>query len=353
MDNFSPPVLQLSQPRRRGQANYVCAQKKFLLKPFSSIHLFTFLFSEVVMARIPRLLVSETPAVYHVISRTALDGLPFNAAEKDHLQSLLARFSKIYFTEIIGYCLMDNHFHLLIRMFPEDHVRDEEMVDRYKLAHGEDARLSPENIPALRKKWSSLSELIKEIKQTFSRYYNKRHSRKGYLWGERFKSVIVQNGRTLIHCLAYIDLNPVRAGIVQRPEDYRWSSLGHHAQTGNRDTLLSLDFGLAEWDIKHRDRFQMYRKFVYETGAIDTGKGGRIDPKLIASEKKKGYRLTLADRLRFKTRYFTDAGIIGSQEFVAEHFHRFRDHFTCTRVKKPQRIEGLSGVFSLKRLSNT
>jgi hypothetical protein len=55
--------------------------------------------------------------------------------------------------------------------------------------------------------------------------------------------VIVENGETLINCLAYIDLNPMRAGLVKRPEDYRWNSLGYHVQTGNKDNFLSLDLG--------------------------------------------------------------------------------------------------------------
>jgi hypothetical protein len=58
-------------------------------------------------------------------------------------------------------------------------------------------------------------------------------------WGERFKSVIVENGETLINCLAYIDLNPIRAGLVKRQEEYRWNSIGYHAQTNNRDNFLS------------------------------------------------------------------------------------------------------------------
>jgi hypothetical protein len=58
------------------------------------------------------------------------------------------------------------------------------------------------------------------IKLGFSRYYNRRHNRRGFFWGDRFKSVIVKNGQTLINCLAYIDLNPVRAGIVEKPEEY-------------------------------------------------------------------------------------------------------------------------------------
>ena len=71
----------------------------------------------------------------------------------------------------------------------------------------------------------------------FTRYYNKRHNRRGYFWGDRFKSVIVEKGETLINCLAYIDLNPLRAGLVERPEDYRWNSLGYHVQTGNKDNF--------------------------------------------------------------------------------------------------------------------
>ena len=107
-----------------------------------------------------------------------------------------------------------------------------------------------------REKWSSLSEFIREIKLDFSRYYNKRHNRRGYFWGDRFKSVIVEDGETLINCLAYIDLNPVRAAIVERPEDYRWSSIGYHVQSGNKGDFLSLDFDYVSYTQKNIDRFE-------------------------------------------------------------------------------------------------
>ena len=48
------------------------------------------------------------------------------------------------------------------------------------------------------------------------------------MWGERFKSLIVEDGLTLVNLLAYVDLNAVRAGIVKRPEEYRWCSLDYH-----------------------------------------------------------------------------------------------------------------------------
>src|SRR6056297_1492390 len=304
------------------------------------------------MPRIPRLLVSESPTVYHVISRTALSGLPFDGSDKDTLQRLIFHFSRIYFTEVLGYCLMDNHFHLLVRMFPEDYADEAALLQRFKLAHGDNAVLSPEKVPVLRQKWSSLSEFVKEVKQTFSRYYNKKNGRKGYLWGERFKSVIVQDGRTLVNCLAYIDLNPVRANIVKRPEDYRWSSLGYHVQANNQAGFLSLDLGMADWGVETGERLRRYREFVYETGLLDAGKGARLDPKVVKREREKGYKLTAADRFRYRTRYFTDSGIIGTREFVVRQSKRFHDHFACKKEKTPLKILGLGGVYSLKRLSS-
>jgi len=165
---------------------------------------------------------------------------------------------------------MGNHFHILVRMFPEHKYTDEDIQKRYESFYGDDSMFAAGWIPALREKLSSLSEFVKEIKQSFSRYYNKRHHRRGTLWGERFKSLIVEKGETLINCLAYIDLNPIRAGIVERPEDYRWNSLGYHIQTGNKDNFLSLDFGLKEFGVVNtEERLKHYRRYVYEAGALN------------------------------------------------------------------------------------
>ena len=61
---------------------------------------------------------------------------------------------------------------------------------------------------------------------------------------------LVDKGETLITCLAYIDLNPLRTGIVKRSADYRWNSIGYHIQTNNRDGFLSTDFGLKQFNVK-------------------------------------------------------------------------------------------------------
>ncbi|MFT6182318.1 MAG: hypothetical protein ACI9NQ_001264 [Paracoccaceae bacterium] len=76
------------------------------------------------------------------------------------------------------------------------------------------------------KRMHSLSEFMRGLLQRFTRWFNKRHGMRGTLWEDRFHSVIVQSGFTCRTMTAYIDLNPVRAGICADPAEYRWSSYG-------------------------------------------------------------------------------------------------------------------------------
>ncbi|CAB1059404.1 hypothetical protein D1BOALGB6SA_4166, partial [Olavius sp. associated proteobacterium Delta 1] len=199
-------------------------------------------------------------------------------------------------------------------------------------------------IPYLREKLSSLSEFMREIKVGFARYYNRRHNRRGYFWGDRFKSVIVENGETLINCLAYIDLNPLGAGLVEFPEQYRWTSLGYHIQTNNRDNFLSTDFGLKEFNVQSKkERIKRYRRYVYEAGALSQPEEGNvkvIEDKALEKERRREFELSKSDRFRYRTRYFTDSGIIGSKEFVSANYQRFKNLFYSKEEKKPKRSRG-------------
>ena len=311
------------------------------------------------MPRFARMVNPDQKTVYHVMSRTALDGFPFKDVEKDEFVKIIKRFSQIYFTDIIGFSIMRNHAHILIRMVPDKYFSDDEIKERYTRFYGADVVFpvvddlnGDENKGILyyRQKWSSLSKFMQEVKQTFSRYYNKRYHRRGTLWGERFKSVIVEDGNTLINCLAYIDLNPVRAGIVEKPEDYRWNSIGYHVQTENKDGFLSLDFGLKEFNVMDsKERFRRYRRFLYEKAA----KGNQIQEKALNKERKREFKLSKINRFTHRTRYFTDSGIIGTKEFVSQNYQRFKHIFQSKNEKIPKRIIGLVDVYSLKRLSET
>jgi len=308
------------------------------------------------MPRVSRMIVQNQATVYHVMSRTALAGFPLEAFEKDFLLDLITRLSSLFFTETYGFSLMGNHFHLLVKMVPGDRFSDEEVKNRLELYYGEKkAELGEGQLPFIREKLASLSEFVREIKVNFTRFYNKRHGRRGYFWGDRFKSVIVEKGETLINCLAYIDLNPVRAGIVEKPEDYRWSSLGYHIQTNNKDGFLSTDFGLKEFNVKsQKERVRRYREYVYETGAIlpsDKPYVKAVDHKIVAKERNRGFEISRTDRFLYRTRYFTDSGIIGSKEFVFGTYQQFKHLFQSKHEKKPKSVKGLVGMFSLKRLA--
>jgi putative transposase len=307
------------------------------------------------MPRTQRLINNAESTVYHVMSRTALEGFPLDDIEKDFLLDLMRRYAALYLVEILGFCLMGNHFHILVRVFPEHKFTDQDILKRYVDFYGDERIFAQGLVPSLREKLSSLSEFMREIKVGFARFYNRRHNRRGYFWGDRFKSVIVENGETLINCLAYIDLNPLRAGLVQRPEQYRWNSLGYHIQSNNRDNFLSTDFGLNEFSVMNaKERTRRYRRYVYEAGSLnrpEKGKAKVIADKILEKERSRGFELGKSDRLRYRTRYFTDSGIIGSKEYVAQSYKRFKHLFYSKHEKKPKPIKGLVGIYSLKRLS--
>ena len=304
------------------------------------------------MPRVPRMVRTDPGqnAVYHIISRTALDGLPFKNIEKDELVQIIKRFSEVFAVDVYGYAIMGNHFHLLVEMHPASSLSDDEVRRRYLLLYGKSDFPEP-LLEHYRVRFTSLSSYVKEIKQRFSCFYNKRHRRRGTLWGERFKSVMVEKGSTITNCLAYIDLNAVRAGIVKRPEDYRWCSMGYHAQTKNKDDFLSLDFGLAPFGVPESERLKSYREFLYQAGAMDKKGQAKISEDELKKAACDDFQLNRVKRFRLRTRYFTDSGGIGSKAFVESLFVAFSERFGWKRPRIPKRVFGVEGVYSMKRLS--
>ena len=93
---------------------------------------------------------------------------------------------------------------------------------------------------------------------------------------------------------------------------------------------------------------------MYEAGAVNRSEKMQakvIDDKVVAKERKNKFEISRISRFRYRTRYFTDSGIIGSKEFVSKTYMRFKHHFISKNEKKPKPVKGLSGGYSLKRLS--
>ncbi|PXA02798.1 transposase, partial [Coraliomargarita sinensis] len=154
--------------------------------------------------------------------------------------------------EVLTYCVMANHFHVLLRVPDASEVSDKELLRRYKVLYPKPTKYQTASIAVMEKdllagggeaeavrrkllaRMGDVSEYMKAVKQRFSVWYNRTHQRYGTLWAERFKSVLVEGrGNPLQTMAAYIDLNPVRAELVDDPKDYRFCGYAE-AVAGNR-----------------------------------------------------------------------------------------------------------------------
>ena len=163
------------------------------------------------MARLPRLTLPGYP--HHVIQRgNNRQPIFASAADYQTLLDLLDENAKKFGVAIHAYVLMSNHFHLLAT--PQ----------------------SAEGLP----------QMMQAVGRRYVRYFNDVQKRTGTLWEGRYKSTLIQTDRYLLACMAYMDLNPVRAGLVGQVRDYPWSSHGHY--TGQRLDKLITPHGLV-WEM--------------------------------------------------------------------------------------------------------
>ena len=117
---------------------------------------------------------------------------------------------------------------------------------------------------------------------------------------------------------------------------------------------MSLDFGLKEWnEFNPSEIVRKYRQFVYETGAVDAGKGKTIDENIVDKARKRKYKISRVDRFRYRCRYFTDAGIIGGKDFVQEVFDQVKHLLGSKDERRFTPVGGVEGVYSMKRLGES
>ena len=150
--------------------------------------------------------------------------------------------------ELHAYCLMGNHLHLLLT-----------------------ARTA-----------TGCALLMKAIAQLHAQYINKNYRRSGYLWESRFKSCLVQSEDYLLACYRYIELNPVRAGLVRRPDEYRWSSYAANARgeacllITPHDQYVALGRDPAERQAVYREMFGSQLSTLQVTEIRNATNGGYV-----------------------------------------------------------------------------
>jgi REP element-mobilizing transposase RayT len=269
------------------------------------------------------------------MTRTVNGELLFQDREKEVLRKMIRQVADFSGVEVLTYCIMSNHFHVLVRVPHSTEVTDNELIRRYKVLYpkptkyqtasaelmfqmlrrgGEDADVIRRRLLA---RMFDVSEFMKAVKQRFSVWYNRSHQRYGTLWAERFKSVLVQGeGNPLQTMAAYIDLNPVRAGLVDDPKDYRFCGYGE-AVGG----IIEAQSGLIHiWSAKGVARAESalcaHRLLIFGKHASDVGLSEMTRKRALQVLNEEEGQLPKAVILRCRVRYFTDGAILGSAEFV-------------------------------------
>ena len=173
-------------------------------------------------------------AVYHVTSRgNARDIIFLKDEDRKGFLEILFDVIERYNWLCHAFCLMDNHYHLLI-----------ETID------------------------PSLSRGMRHLNGVYTQSFNRRHNRVGHVFQGRYRAILVQKDAHLIELCRYVVLNPVRAKMVKKPGDWKWSSYKATAFDDQKPDCLTTDWILGQFSTKKKRAQEIYRKFV-ENGIAD------------------------------------------------------------------------------------
>ena len=324
-------------------------------------------------------LLGEGRSFYHVMSRVVDRRRVFEARDKEVFRKILRNQEAFSGVRVVTYCLMSNHFHLLLEvpdrealapldeegllavlpLLYEGHVVEGVRQELERARESGDEAWQKEILDRYERRRGDLSLFLKELKLRVTFYMNKRLGRTGTLWEGRYKSVLVEDcERALLTIGAYIDLNPVRAGIVSKPEDYRWCgyaeacSGGRGAKLARAGLGLMLGEALQDADFKNdwRRTAARYRLFLYEEGQEqapdeqrgERGRRGFAEAEVEAVRDDQG-AMPVRQVLRHRVRYFCDGAVLGTVEFVNAVFEReqrLRKRFGEKRTTGARRMRG-------------
>jgi len=326
----------------------------------------------------------------HCISRTINREFLLGDTEKEQFLRIMRKVEAFTGVQVATYALMSNHFHILLAENERVELSDEALLDRLKAYYGAEnatflahaAHLKQLRADGLeeaarefherfQKRMNDVSEFMKTLKQCFTQWYNKKNNRIGTVWSDRFKSVLVEPGsEAMSYMAAYIDLNPVRADLVDDPKDYRWSGYGEAVAGGGRarlglerlyesDGTLSLALGKgqnAKWEVVG----ERYRVLVYERGVAKSDRWGNqlrpgFDRVEIQAVLDAGGSLPWHVLARCRLRYFTEGVMLGTANYVETHEKRVRDMLGLKRKRHAKNLHEYagSGLYLFRRFRAT
>ncbi len=173
---------------------------------------------------------------YMITNRVIGGSFIFGDVEKQKFLDLMFEGMKRHSYRLLDYVLMDNHYHCVIEIDPIEGMSRDEVIKRWNITQRSKLPREPtdEEFDTFNQKIHDISFVVGNFEQRFVQWYNRRMGRNGSLFN-RFDSVIIEDGRTLAFIMAYITMNPVRAGIVTDPADYHWCGYAYRLAKGKLD----------------------------------------------------------------------------------------------------------------------
>ncbi len=299
---------------------------------------------------------------FHCISRVVDRRFIMGDPEKETFRKILRQCEAFYGLKVFTYCIMSNHFHILVEVPEPRELTEEEVLSRVaalypakfviglnrELGAFRDAGLLDlvrARLASFTRRMFSLSNFMKSLKQRFSSYYNRNHQRSGTLWEERFKSVIVEGEETTLMTMAlYIDLNPIRAGITTDPADYQFCGYAEAVSGGDRarEGIRSLMLRKPEsWRVVQAE----YRRLLYGVGEESSVRQGFTRDEVAEVASQKG-EISSEAVLRHRMRYLSEGVIVGSRSFIDEWLAGNRWRFGERSLAKgpEERLPDLAGL---------
>ena len=306
-------------------------------------------------------MVKGRSACYHVISRTSCGQYLFGEKEKEMFLRMVRKQASFCGMEVVSYTVMSNHFHLLLRVPYEEQISDRELLRRYRKLYGAYVPFSaksPQELSRLfraggkeaaqeRRKlmarMGDLSVFMRELKQRFGIWYNRSHGNRGTIWSDRYKSLLVEDDYEALSVVsAYIDLNAVRAEIVDDPAKYRYCSYSEAMGGGKeaRKGLMSI-YGKPWGSVITRYRMVLYIKGQKVKG-VDGKDRGVVRTKICEAVLSGKGEVTLSEAIRCRVRYFSDGMVLGSGTYVEAIFKQERLRFGKNRKRGGHDLRGIA-----------
>jgi len=316
------------------------------------------------------------------MSRTVNGERLFDNTAKEIFRKQMWQVADYCGVQILTYAIMANHFHVLVRVPQKTIPDDRELLRRFQVLYPKPTFYQAVRIETITEQlkkgdpasasWrkqqlalmGDVSQFMKLLKQRFSIWFNRNHNRFGPLWAERFKSVLVEGrGNVTATMSAYIDLNPVRAGLVVDPKDYRFCGYSEAvagnkiAQAGITDIIATASGNTTEntrptW----QDASKTYRMMLFGDGAASRANKAAIAPETLAKVIEQGGALPLATVLRCRIRHFTDGAVLGTKAYVAEQlaaYQRLTGQRDKTSPLPLPKVTDWGDMTTLRRLRKT